>query len=147
MPKRKDGPDPVDVIVGQNVRNLRVQRGLSQEKLGEALAITFQQIQKYEKGTNRIASSNLVRIADTLGVTIATLFHGVKNEETGADQAENEPRELLTLSPKAFQVGKLWDGCDDAVKRSVLSLLRSVTDTNGSAANDDEGSQATRKRA
>ena len=64
--KPKKIPLPVDLHVGQRVRSARIEIGMSQERLGEALALTFQQVQKYEKGTNRIGSSRLMQIATAL---------------------------------------------------------------------------------
>src|SRR6266481_7102226 len=69
-------PMPVDVLVGQNIRICRLQKGLSQGELGQQIGVTFQQIQKYEKGANRVGASRLTQIADTLGVPIPTLFDG-----------------------------------------------------------------------
>ena len=66
-PKTKT-PNPIDVHVGSRVRLRRTMEKVSQEKLGEALGITFQQIQKYEKGTNRIGASRMQKIAETLNV-------------------------------------------------------------------------------
>lgn len=73
----KKTPQAVDVAVGARVRLLRVTRGMSQTALGEHLGITFQQIQKYEKGTNRIGSSRLAQIAKVLDVPVSTLFETV----------------------------------------------------------------------
>ncbi len=129
------GPDPVDIIVGANVRKIRNLRGLSQTALAEALDMTFQQVQKYEKGTNRIASSNLVRIAQTLKVNLATLFEGAT--ENLVDGDEFKGRELLALSTKAFQVGQLWDRCDATVQKATLALLRTVN------SNDPDVDEAT----
>ena len=70
MPK-KGPPAAADVHVGQRVRMARVQGGVSQEKLGDAIGLTFQQVQKYEKGTNRIGSSRLVQIAEALGKPVS----------------------------------------------------------------------------
>ena len=67
-------PDIVDVTVGDLVRSERIRVGLSQTQLGEAIGVTFQQIQKYERGVNRISASMLTRIAKALGVSIASLF-------------------------------------------------------------------------
>jgi transcriptional regulator with XRE-family HTH domain len=127
-----NGPDPVDVVVGQNVRKLRTLRGLSQSNLAEALEMTFQQIQKYEKGTNRIASSNLVRIATTLGVNISTLFDGIDTQ--ASMDADPEGKSMLAISQKGFQVGRLWDKADEPVKKAVLALLQAVTDKNSESA-------------
>jgi transcriptional regulator with XRE-family HTH domain len=75
---KDDGPDPIDRYVGSRVRARRVGIRLSQTKLGEAIGVTFQQVQKYENGTNRIGASNLFKIAKTLGVDVAYFFEGVQ---------------------------------------------------------------------
>jgi transcriptional regulator with XRE-family HTH domain len=69
-------PLPVDVLVGRNIRICRLQRGLSQSELGRQIAVTFQQIQKYENGTNRVGAGRLSDIARVLGVPLVTLFEG-----------------------------------------------------------------------
>ena len=66
--------DPLDIEVGRRVRALRLEKGMSQEKLGNQLALTFQQIQKYENGTNRIGAAKLQRIAQILGVSVSALY-------------------------------------------------------------------------
>jgi transcriptional regulator with XRE-family HTH domain len=66
--------DPLDIEVGRRVRSLRLEKGMSQEKLGNQLALTFQQIQKYENGTNRIGAAKLQRIAQILGVSVSALY-------------------------------------------------------------------------
>jgi len=68
------GGDPRDAEIGQRVRALRLQRGLSQTELGNLISVTFQQVQKYEKGTNRISAGRLQRIAEVLGVPVAYFF-------------------------------------------------------------------------
>src|SRR3954467_10252525 len=70
-------PNPVDRHVGSRVRMRRIMLGMSQEKLGEGLGITFQQVQKYEKGANRISASRLQDIARMLHVTVPFFFEGV----------------------------------------------------------------------
>src|SRR5919199_818756 len=72
----KKAPNPIDKHVGSRVRMRRMLIGMSQEKLGEALGLTFQQVQKYEKGTNRIGASRLHRIANVLGVAIDFFYEG-----------------------------------------------------------------------
>src|SRR4051812_41670726 len=74
-PKTK-GPNPIDVHVGSRLRMRRLMLNLSQEKLGKALGLTFQQVQKYEKGVNRMGSSRLQQAADILGVTVPFFFEG-----------------------------------------------------------------------
>jgi transcriptional regulator with XRE-family HTH domain len=75
----KKSPNPIDKHVGSRVRMRRMMIGMSQEKLGENLGITFQQIQKYEKGTNRIGASRLQNISNVLGVPVAFFFEGAPN--------------------------------------------------------------------
>lgn len=72
----KKSPNPIDKHVGSRVRMRRMMINMSQEKLGESLGITFQQIQKYEKGTNRIGASRLQHISNVLGVPVAFFFEG-----------------------------------------------------------------------
>jgi transcriptional regulator with XRE-family HTH domain len=73
----KDGAHPTDKHVGSRVRMRRLMLGRSQTQLGEALGVTFQQVQKYEKGTNRIGASRLQQISDTFQVPIGFFFEGV----------------------------------------------------------------------
>ena len=70
MSDKKKIPNPIDVHVGSRIRLRRTMLGLSQEKLGERLGITFQQVQKYEKGTNRVGASRLQNIAGILDVPV-----------------------------------------------------------------------------
>ena len=83
-------PNPVDVHVGGRVRLRRMLLGMSQEKLGEHLGLTFQQVQKYEKGANRIGASRLFDIARVLDVPIGYFF-----EEMSEDTALKSPSQLL----------------------------------------------------
>ncbi len=82
----KKAPNPIDKHVGSRVRMRRVLLGMSQEKLGEALSLTFQQVQKYEKGTNRIGASRLQQISKTLDVSPGYFFEGAPafEEQLGA---------------------------------------------------------------
>ena len=75
----KKAPNPVDKHVGSRVRMRRLMLSLSQEKLGDALGLTFQQVQKYEKGTNRIGASRLQQISNILQVPVAFFFEGAPN--------------------------------------------------------------------
>ena len=98
----KDGPDPVDVHVGQRIRLRRKQLVLSQEKLGEALGLTFQQIQKYERGANRVSASMLFRTAKKLQVRIAYFFEGLEgqSEEDGVGPADIPAMQALLAVPE-----------------------------------------------
>ena len=83
-------PNPIDRHVGSRVRMRRMLIGMSQEKLGDALGITFQQVQKYEKGTNRISASRLQHIARILGVTIGFFYEGAPQPDGGSAEGLGE---------------------------------------------------------
>jgi transcriptional regulator with XRE-family HTH domain len=78
----KKAPNPTDKHVGSRVRMRRMMLGMSQEKLGDALGLTFQQVQKYEKGTNRIGASRLQQIAQILQVPVSFFFEGAPTAVT-----------------------------------------------------------------
>lgn len=73
-----DGPDPIDMHVGKELRLLRTLKGMSQERLARELGVTFQQVQKYEKGANRLSASMLYRAAQALNVPISAFFAGLE---------------------------------------------------------------------
>ena len=120
-----DGPDPIDVAVGLRLRTLRKSKGMSQETLGKALGITFQQIQKYERGTNRISASMLVKGARALGVSTNALL-----PEEG-DPTPSSPA-VLTLLAQMRGVEELVQGYarikSSRLRRSVLQLARALAD-------------------
>ena len=83
----KKHPNPIDVHVGSRVRTRRLALGMSQEKLGAALGLTFQQVQKYEKGTNRISASRLQHVSRILQVPVEYLFEGTPGQHKAKDNA------------------------------------------------------------
>src|ERR1700735_788786 len=93
VPKKQ--ANPVDTQVGNRVRIRRMLIGMSQEKLGEALGLTFQQVQKYEKGVNRIGAGTLFRIAAILQVPVAHFFEGI-SDAPAAKPASDPALALLT---------------------------------------------------
>src|SRR3954447_17182844 len=84
----KKAPNPVDWHVGSRVRMRRMMLSMSQEKLGDALGLTFQQVQKYEKGTNRVGASRLQQISNILQIPVAFLFDGAPNGAAAAGMGE-----------------------------------------------------------
>jgi transcriptional regulator with XRE-family HTH domain len=102
MPGRRSakGPSPVDVTVARNVRVWRMAKGLSQAQLGKRLGVTFQQVQKYETGANRIGTGRLVKIAAILDVPISALFEG-------ANAAESSPLALVSDS-RSFRLARAF---------------------------------------
>ncbi len=120
----KKQPDPIDVKVGQNIRSMRVVRGMSQEKLGEGINVTFQQVQKYEKGTNRVSASKLQQIAGLLGTEVATLFNGTTSTTTTAIGQVHQ------FSTEAVKAAMAFDAIVDHKQRAaVLGLMRSIAGT------------------
>src|SRR5262249_18202104 len=89
------GGDPRDAEIGQRVRALRLQRGLSQSELGNLISVTFQQVQKYEKGANRISAGRLQQIAEVLGVPVAYFF-AAPDQRPAANGADQEVEFLTT---------------------------------------------------
>jgi transcriptional regulator with XRE-family HTH domain len=84
----KKTPNPTDKHVGARVRMRRMMLSMSQEKLGDALGLTFQQVQKYEKGTNRIGASRLQQISNILQVPVAFFFEGAPNSGHGSHSGD-----------------------------------------------------------
>ncbi len=124
MSKLSEGvPDPIDVAVGLRVRTLRKKNGMSQEKLGSMLGITFQQIQKYERGTNRISASMLVKAARALEVSPASLL---------PEEGEPTPQspvvvELLAQLRGAEELVASFSRIRSAkLRRAVLQLCRQL---------------------
>ena len=115
---RPHGPNPVDVHVGRRVRLRRTLLGFSQEKLGEALGLTFQQVQKYERGINRIGSSRLFDLSQILGVSINFFFDDMPEEV-----ADNSPAHLRGIDSAAKEEG-LDQSHYPQAKRETLELVR-----------------------
>lgn len=100
------GPDPIDVHVGTRIRHQRTAQQISQTKLGNALGVSFQQIQKYESGVNRIGASNLYRVSQALGVHISYFFDEMPTspgDETSNDEQHPFTR-INTASPEAAKL-------------------------------------------
>ena len=127
-------PNPTDIYVGSRVRMRRKMLGMSQEKLGEQLGITFQQIQKYEKGTNRIGASRLQAISKVLDVPISFFFPDMQPAGEPGGMAEesstNFVMEFLTTS-EGLELNHAFARIKDPkVRRKVIDLVRSIADDN-----------------
>ena len=137
---KDDGPDPIDQYVGSRVRARRVGLRMSQTRLGDAINVTFQQIQKYENGTNRIGASNLYKVAKTLGVEVGFFFEGMpdfdkkskrgrKPKETAETPFKEDPltsREAIELMHNYFRVD------DEQVRRRLAQFVKTLARTMGS---------------
>src|ERR1051326_3609315 len=113
----KGFPNPIDVHVGPRVRPLRTLLGMSQEKLAEGIALTFQQVQKHERGANRVGSSRLFDLARVLDVPIAYFF-----EDMEANVAAKSPSRLMGVSESKLQPYAAEP--DPLAKRETLELVR-----------------------
>jgi len=113
----KDFPNPIDVHVGHRIRQRRALLGMSQEKVAEALGLTFQQVQKYERGTNRVGSSRLFDLTRILGVPISYFF-----EEMEAGVAAKSPSRLMGVPVSKMQ--EHFAKPDPLAKRETLELMR-----------------------
>ncbi|KAA2212411.1 helix-turn-helix domain-containing protein [Teichococcus oryzae] len=139
--EREHRPSPIDVHVGSRVRLRRTLLGMSQEKLGEALGLTFQQVQKYERGVNRIGASRLFDLARVLDVPIGFFFDDMPDAMGGGTSAlrarmggfaENQEgfeddtlhkRETLELVRAYYRI------TEPAVRKRVFDLIKSLAPT------------------
>jgi len=132
-------PNPIDRHVGSRVRMQRMLAGVSQEKLGEALGLTFQQIQKYEKGTNRISASRLQQIAKMLGVPVSFFFEGAPGGEVTADgftdaAATAYVADFLATS-EGIQLSKAFVRIKSPrIRRRVIDLVEALAHDSGEIA-------------
>lgn len=141
-------PNPIDVHVGSRVRLRRMLLGISQEKLGERLGLTFQQVQKYEKGVNRIGASRLFDLSTVLGVPISFFYEDAPANEARvqpvpgfAEAAPADSNILEFLSTReGLELNKAFSRISDPKqRRAVLDLVRSLAgvDDDDSAASND----------
>ncbi len=140
-------PNPVDIHVGARVRLRRTLLGMSQEKLGEAIGLTFQQVQKYERGTNRVSASRLYDLSGVLDVPVQFFFDEMANEvsdqaprlRAGIEDAqtiefEPEPmakRETLELVRAYYRVK------DPKVRKRIFELCKAMSNFEDNSGADD----------
>jgi transcriptional regulator with XRE-family HTH domain len=126
MAVRKSGP--LDAMVGAKIRMFRINRGMSQTALAERIGVSFQQVQKYEKGANRVGASRLSQIASVLGITVGELFES-SQEKAGAAKS---PVHLLA-EPGALRVLKAYLRTNSGVRLAIARLVESIADQKPSA--------------
>jgi len=131
--RKSNGPHPIDVHVGSRVRLRRNMLSLSQEKLGEAIGLTFQQVQKYERGANRIGASRLMELSRVLDVPVSFFF-----DETDPVRApaiplgfEETPQEGFDSDPMRKRetqdlIGAYYEIDDAAIRRRLFELAKSL---------------------
>ncbi len=126
----KKQTNPIDALVGNRVRVRRMLIGMSQERLGELLGLTFQQVQKYEKGINRIGAGRLYQVAHILGVPINYFYEGAV-EQTNAvnNDMPNPPVMEFLSSGEGLQLSLAFMRIKDGkVRKRVIDLIKSLGD-------------------
>src|SRR4051794_32764210 len=129
-------PNPVDRYVGSRVRMRRIMLGMSQEKLGEALGLTFQQVQKYEKGTNRVGASRIQQISEILQVPISFLFEGSPSSIASVDGygqggSPAYVSDFLATSEGLALTRAFTRIADPKLRRSIVDLVEQIAGREG----------------
>ncbi|WP_105381282.1 helix-turn-helix domain-containing protein [Neorhizobium alkalisoli] len=131
MIENKKKPNPIDIHVGSRIRLRRTMLGMSQEKLGESLGITFQQIQKYEKGTNRVGASRLQNISSILNVPVSFFFEDAPGDHSGQSgmaeaSSSNYVVDFLS-SAEGLQLNRAFVKiADPKVRRRLVDLVKAL---------------------
>jgi transcriptional regulator with XRE-family HTH domain len=116
-------PDAIDKLVSRNIRIQRLAKGLTQTELAQKLGVTFQQVQKYEKGVNRVGCGRLFQIARILGLHVMDFFDG---SDPGKPSMSRNVRDLIS-EPQAFQLAEAFSEINDRrLRRSVVDLVRKI---------------------
>ena len=146
MPNTNDAersPNPIDIHVGRRVRQRRKTLGVTQERLAEDLGLTFQQVQKYERGANRVSASKLYEIARSLRTSIGYFFEGLADPSTAHDtpgMAEPSTEQFVTeflMTPEGLELAEMFPKIKKArVRRRVLDLVRSMVEEENGADGD-----------
>ena len=128
----KRDPNYIDVHVGSRIRMRRQLINMSQERLGELLGITFQQVQKYEKGSNRISASRLFYAAKTLGVVVQFFFEGLPGGETEGGLREPSTQDdfiASLMTPEGIALAKAFRDADSSRRKLISAIARQVVGT------------------
>ena len=127
----KKAPNPIDKHVGSRVRMRRMMLSMSQEKLGGALGLTFQQVQKYEKGTNRIGASRLQQISHILQVPVAFFFEGATTFHPQSDGTREAPSptyvaDFLATSDGLALTKAFMEIKEPKLRRRIVDLVEEI---------------------
>jgi transcriptional regulator with XRE-family HTH domain len=131
MAMSSKAPNPVDKYVGSRMRMRRIMLGMSQEKLGEALGLSFQQIQKYEKGTNRVGASRIQQISEALQVPVSFLFEGGPSSVASGAGFSEDPSpayvsDFLATSEGLALTRAFTRISDTKMRRSIVDLVEQI---------------------
>ncbi|WP_300542766.1 helix-turn-helix transcriptional regulator [Maricaulis sp.] len=132
------GPNPIDIHVGARIRLRRQLLKMSQEKLGDELGVTFQQVQKYERGANRVGASRLYRLSRVLDVPVQFFFEGLGEKSAATGMAEGDQTPVVydfIQSADGVSLAEAFSRISDAkVRRRVLELVRTLAAEDGGEA-------------
>ena len=124
-------PNPVDVHVGLRIRLRRKELGVSQEKLAEAIGLTFQQVQKYERAANRVSASKLYEVARALDTSTAYFFEGLTDDHirTAAEPGGQTQMQAFLLTAEGVELATTFPRIQPSrVRRRILDLVRAMVD-------------------
>lgn len=124
---QEDGPNQIDVTVGTRIRARRKLLGMSQEALAKALGVSFQQVQKYEKGTNRVSASTLYAVAKVLGVTSMDFFYETYAEALAPEDAAPKISDAF-LAGGGVDLAKAYVELSPKLRSVVVRMARDLAD-------------------
>ena len=124
--KRTEDPDGVDKYVGNRVRMRRLVLGMSQEQLADAIGLTFQQVQKYENGKNRMASSRLQQVANALEVPVAFFFEGGPGQSKSRGKALPDFVSDLVSTSDGLALARAFVDLPKNLRRSIVALVEDL---------------------
>ena len=139
-PRRKENevktqPHNVDIHVGKKIRTQRMMSGISQSELGDRIGVTFQQIQKYEKGANRVSASRLVEIANAMSIDVRSFF----DEFDAQDNDNQATRDEFVVSRQGLQLNAAFLSIkNEAVRTRLLKLVQEIAQSEIAAPRDSQ---------
>ena len=125
----KEEPHSVDVHVGKTIRIQRLLRKVSQTELGDRVGVTFQQIQKYEKGSNRVSASMLVEIAGALSVDVRTFFDDLTAPAANANDNPAPSEEFVISREGVLLNAAFFSIKNEALRKKILKLVQAIAHT------------------
>jgi transcriptional regulator with XRE-family HTH domain len=126
-----DGPHPIDIYVGARIRLQRIIRGLTQSELAKLVGISFQSVQKYERGENRVSASRLYEIATAFGISEQFFFEGIGVETPATDPAREPPASAVEGKELNRQLSAVLSIDDKRRRGLIIELLKILSDLGG----------------
>lgn len=134
-----DGPHPIDVYVGSRIRLQRIMRGMTQTDLAKLVGISFQSVQKYERGENRVSASRLHEFAQALAVNEQFFFEGIEAQEGESESAANPSASASEGKELHRQLAAVMSIEDKRLRSLIVQLLRILSELGGVGAASETG--------